>query len=415
MRRKAMRLLIALLFSIFVISLMVAQVPPLRERVEALLNLSNDPFRADAIVDPPFTSLTYGIQAFMWWYDDLSTIHMEWVKLLGFTHVKQKFAWRDIQPQPDLWMWGRSDRLMRDIEQHDLQIVVRLGSSPDWAHPGLNSDEDDTFLDAPPDDLGLWVTYCRNVAERYHGQIAAYQIWNEPNLAREWGNRTPNAADYVELLRLCSEAIRTADPDAIIISAGLAPNGQNDNRAQRDDWYLQAMYDADFQNYIDVVGVHSPGFTPAWYGPDRAVQDGGDRWQSFRRIEDLRKIMVRNGDAARQMAILEMGFTSDPIHEPYQWFSVHEITKAALMVEAYDYAAQNWRPWVGLISAIYLAEPGWTQDNEEFWWAFNDPITGVMRPVFGAVAQMEKYCGDVYVPPRSPEESAYAPEHNPCS
>jgi hypothetical protein len=26
-----------------------------------------DPFRGDAIVNPPFTSLTYSIQTFLWW------------------------------------------------------------------------------------------------------------------------------------------------------------------------------------------------------------------------------------------------------------------------------------------------------------------------------------------------------------
>ncbi|MGV2436350.1 MAG UNVERIFIED_CONTAM: hypothetical protein LVT10_16870 [Anaerolineae bacterium] len=37
----------------------------------------------------------------------------------------------------------------------------------------------------------------------------------------------------------CSQAIRANDPDAILISAGLAPTGNDDDLARRDDLYLQ--------------------------------------------------------------------------------------------------------------------------------------------------------------------------------
>ena len=30
------------------------------------------------------------------------------------------------------------------------------------------------------------------VADRYKGRIRAYEVWNEPNLAREWGGRLPD-------------------------------------------------------------------------------------------------------------------------------------------------------------------------------------------------------------------------------
>ena len=62
--------------------------------------------------------------------------------------------------------------------------------------------------------MGAWGDYCGAIATRYAGRIAAYQIWNEPNLAREWGGHSPSAGEYVELLRVCSEAIRAADPQA---------------------------------------------------------------------------------------------------------------------------------------------------------------------------------------------------------
>ncbi len=50
----------------------------------------------------------------------------------------------------------------------------------------------------------------------------AYEIWNEANLNFEWeGN--PNPAEFVALLRAASEAIRQADPQAIIVSGAPSP------------------------------------------------------------------------------------------------------------------------------------------------------------------------------------------------
>ena len=77
--------------------------------------------------------------------------------------------------------------------------------------------------DAPPVDMTQWRAFCAAVAERYHGRVSAYQIWNEPNLSREWGDQQPTPAGYVELLAACSGGIREADPGAVLISAGWRP------------------------------------------------------------------------------------------------------------------------------------------------------------------------------------------------
>jgi hypothetical protein len=321
-----------------------------------------------------------------------------------FSHVKQIFAWEDMEPRPGEWNFTRADEIVDQVESLGLELVVRLSDAPDWAHPSNDGHKDEDFIDAPPDNLDQWANYCGMVASRYRGRIDAYQIWNEPNLAREWGNQEPDAAVYVEMLGACSQAIREADPDAILISAGLSPTGNHDAIAHRDDLYLQAMYDLDFQQHIDVVGMHAPGYTPPTYGPDDAERDGKGRWATFRRIEDLRKIMITNGDAARQVAILEFGWTLDPgIHPDYAWFAVpDEATQAQYLVEAYEYAAAHWRPWVGLMSVIYISDPSWTPQDEEYWWGITTS-EGYVRQSYMDLANMAKYCGERMIPARAPD------------
>lgn len=376
--------------------------------------LHEDPFRADAVTDPPFPSLTYAIQGSFWWDSGHVGTQLDWVRMLAMNTIKQIFPWRDLQPSRDTWDFTQSDRILDETERRNIDVVARLGKIPDWAAPDGIITDDSADTDTPPADMQDWVTYCATVAERYRGRIKAYQIWNEPNLSREWGGQEPDAAAYVDLLAACSDAIRRADPNAIIISAGLAPTGDHNASAHRDDLYLQAMYDAGFEQYVDVVGAHAPGFAPPEYGPDDAEADGRGRWATFRRVEDLRKIMIANDDAARQMAILEFGWTIDPVNQDYSWFAVSEDEQAEYIRRGYEYAVENWRPWVGLMTLIYLPDPSWTQNDEQYWWAISEP-DGDIRQAFYELAAMPKYCGEYIVPERPPDSPEFTGHATPSA
>lgn len=391
-----------ILRKVWVRVVLVALTLPIALIIYLTVRPAPDPFQADAVTDPAFPSLTYSIQAFLWWDSGHVGLHLDWVRLMSFSHVKQTFSWSNIEPEQGEWIWDEGDRIVDEVERRGLKLVARLGQTPDWAFPEEIADDRENFIDAPPADLTLWGDFCGQVAARYKGRIAAYQIYNEPNLSREWGNQPPDAAGYVELMRVCSEAIRAVDSDAILISAGLAPNGQYDDLAHRDDIYLDEMYQAGFQQYIDVVGVHAPGFSAPNYGPDDAEQDGQGRWATFRRVEDLRKIMLQHDDAARQMAILEFGWTVDQVNPDYMWYAVTEDQQAQYLLDAYAYALENWQPWVGLMSAIYLPKPVWTENDEEFWWAISTPNDG-HRQAFFVLANMRKVCGNYVIPEREPD------------
>ncbi|MBK8137725.1 MAG: hypothetical protein IPK52_18235 [Chloroflexi bacterium] len=365
-----------------------------------------------------FTPLTYSIHAFLWWDGGEVGTNLDWVRMMRFSHVKQTVAWRDIQSAPDApFDFSRIGAIVDEVDVPGLQLIARLVGTPDWA---FRPDASPEAHDTPPLHNAEFGAYCGALAGHFKGRIRAYQIWNEPNLAREWGGFVPSAAEYVGMLAACSTAIRAADPDAILISAGLSPTGNDDAAARRDDLYLQDLYDAQFQTYIDVVGAHAAGYDAPEVGPDDAVAKGGQRWMSFRRVEDLRKIMIANGDAARQMALLEVGWTTNPIHPDYAWYAVTPEQQAEYLRGAYAYAAEHWRPWVGLMSAIFLADPTWTENDEEYWFAITQPQEDqgfrfiAVRPAFDALLRMEKVCGDIVLPAYpTTGETPLQPE-NPC-
>jgi hypothetical protein len=69
--------------------------------------------------------------------------------------------------------------------------MARVDFQPAWARV-------DGADNGPPDNYNDYGDFLYEMASRYRGRIRAYEIWNEPNLAREWGGQPPDARQYVE-------------------------------------------------------------------------------------------------------------------------------------------------------------------------------------------------------------------------
>jgi len=326
----------------------------------------------------------YGAQAFLWWRPETADRDLGLMKDAGLTWVKQQFAWRDIEGAgKGKFVWNNADQAVNLSNAKKIDILARVDNAPDWAAPGCFSAAKKTM--GPAKNMQDWLDFLTAFVTRYKGRIRAYEIWNEPNLAREWCSQPPNPAAYAALLKASYAKIKSIDPNAMIVSAGLTPTTQNDSVAMPDAVFVEQMYAAMKDNsagYFDVLGVHAPGFkAPPETSPDDVAKNpafnNGEgakgRIYAFRHAEDIRKIMVAHGDSAKQIAILEFGWTLDPIHPAYSWFRVDEQTQAKYVVGAFQYAKQNWSPWIGAMFVIYMANPDWTKDNEEYWWSINEP------------------------------------------
>jgi len=331
----------------------------------------------------------YGIQAFLWWHKDIAARDLQLIDDAGFTWVKQHVGWREIEGAvKGSYDWYFTDRIVADAEKLDLNLLFRLDRQPLWALPPHGSQRGPV---ENPRDFG---DFCHALADRYRGRVQAYQVWNEPNLAREWQHSPPDPEGYVELLRACYIGIKTADPNAWVISAGLSPTGNRSSQVIPETEYLSAMYEAGAAPYFDLLGVHAPGFLyPPEISPDKvAAERDGHRFFCFRHVEDMREIMLRYGDGDKQVAVLEMGWTTDPVHPNYAWFAVTEEQKADYLVRAFRYAEENWSPWIGLMTVISIADPDWTEEDEQYWWAITEPSwpETQVRLAYEALREMEK-------------------------
>jgi uncharacterized protein YraI len=333
------------------------------------------------------TSPDFGAQAFLWWRPEIADRDLNLMQEAGFHWVKQAFAWETIEGAgKGQYDWSVADRVVTHVNGANLKLLARLSSDPEltnfWAgHPPQNADN---FAD-----------FAYAVAERYNctpqavGCIQAYQVWNEPNLAREWGNNRPNPAQYAEFLRKAYAAIKRGNPNAIVINAGMAPTGDNNENAMPDDLFYDGMYQAmggNSNGYFDMLGVHGAGFAaPPELDPAVAASDqryGGYRFFAFRHVEDIRRIMEQYGDGGKKIVLLEFGWTYDPVNPSYRWHGadagITDMVQADYLRRAYEFAAANWQPWIGLMSLLTMPNLDWMddgnpQDEEQYWWAILEP------------------------------------------
>ena len=340
----------------------------------------------------------YGMHIFGWYRPEVADRDMGYVRDAGFAWIKQIFAWKDIEgAAKGHYDWSRTDRLVSQAEQYGLKMLVRVDWAPAWAEGG----------GGPIRDFNDYGDFVYALATRYKGKIAAYQIWNEPNLAREWGGQRPDPAAYARLLRVAYTRIKQADPAALVVSAGLAPTTASGDIAMPDVDFVRGMYQAGAKPYFDALGAHGAGFkAPPEADPGQVANDSnyyniGDpncpgsrcRIYCFRHVEDLRQIMVEYGDQGKQVVVLEFGWTVDTRPDsPYRWHAVSEQQQADYLVRAYQWAKQNWQPWIGMMSLIYIADPFWTENEEQYWWAITYPSWPVpkVRPAYDRLKAMPK-------------------------
>ncbi len=86
----------------------------------------------------------------------------------------------------------------------------------------------------------------------------AIEVWNEMNIDFEWPAGQIDPTSYVNnMLAPAYNAIKTANPNVMVISGAPAPTGfDNNTNAWADSRYMAGMAAAGAANYLDCVGAH---------------------------------------------------------------------------------------------------------------------------------------------------------------
>jgi hypothetical protein len=318
---------------------------------------------------PRGTGFGYGVQAHL----DTARV-VSAVRDMGFGWIKQQVRWEEVEAQQGNRGWGGLDALADTASAGGVKVLFSVVAAPAWARGGKSGI-------GPPDNYQDFYNFMGAMAAHFRGRVHAYEIWNEQNLSREWEGAPLSAADYVRLLKGAYQAIKAADPGAIVVSGAPTPTGISDGVWAIDDRvYLQQMYNAGLRYYCDAVGAHPSGYAnpPDVYyrGGDFDPSRGFDDHPSFffrNTMEDYYRIMAANGDGGKRIWATEfgwptvdgMGVSASPGYEFAN--DINEQQQADYVVRAYTWS-RNW----GHAGVMFL----W---NLNFW------------PAAGAQNEMAKY------------------------
>lgn len=263
---------------------------------------------------------------------------MQMVREMGATTIVEFFPWPYIEPQQGVYNWWHSDMVVRHARAQGLTVIARIGMVPDWAQPyDADAPADTSLTHLEPDRFWDFSHFVEVFAAHYQDDIDHIIIWNEPNLAYEWGYQPVLPERYAVLLKMSYPAAHRGNPDVLVLAGALAPTlepvGSQFGMNEID--YLTQLYEWGAQDSFDALSIHTYGFRfPPEEPPAPDVLN-------FRRAELLREIMVAHGDAGKPVYVTESGWNDHP-----RWTkAVRPGQRIAYTIDAFKYAEANW-PWL---------------------------------------------------------------------
>ncbi len=256
---------------------------------------------------------------------------LEMVREMGAPWIVEYFPWAYREPFPGFFDWAHSDLVIDHAERQGLTVIARLGFVPEWARP---ADSASSFL--PPAHYPDFGHYVRAFVNRYGDRVPAVIIWNEPNLALEWGFQPIDPGGYTKLLSVAHTAVQQSEhPQVLVLGGALAPTlaPPGSEQALDDLIYLQRMLDVGAGEMMDGLAVHAYGWSfPADDPPDPDIIN-------FRRTELVRQLLVEAGYADMPVYITEGGWNDHP-----RWTrAVKPAQRIQNTIRAYE-LVEEW-PW----------------------------------------------------------------------
>ena len=232
------------------------------------------------------------------------------MKQAGIKWFRFGFFQYQIETSPGVYDFSLYDHVVDTAADNGIGMIAMLADYSVYGNSNWQT----------PATASQYQSFVSTVASHFKGRIAYYELGNEPDIPEFWAPE-PNVVAYTQLLKVGYTAVKTADPGAKVISAGLALRNEN---------FLKGMYTNGAKEYFDYMGFHPY----SW--PDSP--DAG-----FAELARLKSVMAANGDN-KQIMVTEVGWPSTT-----QSGGVTETTQANYIEQTFTLATNNNVP----ITCIY--------------------------------------------------------------
>lgn len=256
------------------------------------------------------------------------------------------------------------------------QLEYKLGDDPSKASGLIASAKGSGFkillgIKGDKSQMGDFQNYINTFAQFLGGVAAlgadAIEVWNEPNIDREWPLGQVNGGSYTQMLAAAFNAIKTRNPATLVVSAAPAPTGffgtaGCTENGCNDDVFMQQMAQAGAAQYLDCVGLH---YNEGIIAPSATTGDPRGNYPTYFFGSMLQRGYGPFG--GKQVCFTELGYLSPqgfttPLPANFAWAQNTTVAQhAAWLAEAVTIAAQSGK--VRLIIIWNVDFPFFTADD----------------------------------------------------
>jgi hypothetical protein len=275
----------------------------------------------------------------------------------GVKTMRTPLIWEAVQPtRGGSYNWASFDTQVERAAQSGIELLPFAIGAPTWAVPTGTVPGTSAKAPAhlPVSGVGGtgWSNFLKAAVTRYkpggtfwteHPLLPAvgisnWQIWNEPNF--KYFVAKTNPTEYGKLVTLSSKAIKSADPTAKVILAGLfaKPAGGRRQAGKRvanptsPNWF--ASY------FLEQMYKTNPGIKSKFQGVSLHPYVARYR-QLPAEIEELRGVLTRAGDGSKGLWVTELGWSSEAPQGPSNVFAVGQAGQARELKGAFTLLKQD--------------------------------------------------------------------------
>jgi hypothetical protein len=200
------------------------------------------------------------------------------------------------------------------------------------------------------EDPAYHAQYAQYVAGLAAGGADAIEVWNEPNIARDWPAGKISPETYIQILSSSYPAIKAANPNTLVISAAQAATLVSKSLRTANYW-TEVDYTTEFVLaggllYADCVGVHYNIGISAPLNTDDSLTGDAAFWFLPRILQHY--TTLTNG--TRPVCITELGYLTDDGLDPLE-------SVAPNFAWAKDTTLQDQAEWHALAAKIGAGNP----------------------------------------------------------
>lgn len=244
----------------------------------------------------------------------------------GVKWVRAEFYWSVIEPKPGAgYRWSTYDAMVRAYNRKGIQVLGILTYIPD------SQPRDWAQIDA------AFQGFADATIARYAPRgVHHWEVFNEPNLpGYGWLDRSENTREalgaYTLLLARANRAVRSIDPNGVVVIGGLASDQHRGLSAEKT---MDIIYGLGAKDCFDVMAYHPYGyqnrFPEARSRVDAILAEHGDRkkpiwFNEYGWTEQAEMDLSRNPDAGSNPMLAALGQRNSA--DAFFWFAAKDYSK----------------------------------------------------------------------------------------